>query len=63
MIVCLCNAVSDKDIYQAAMNGATSVEQLHDRLNTGTCCGICAESVSQCLNEAISGKNTVLFPA
>lgn len=62
MIVCLCNAVSDKDIYQAAMDGINSVQQLSDRLNTGTCCGICADSVNQCLEDAKIRKNPVLLP-
>lgn len=62
MIVCLCNAVSDKDIYQAAMDGVSSVQQLSDKLKAGTCCGICTESVYQCLEDAKIMNNPVSFP-
>ena len=62
MIVCLCNAVSENDIYRAAMDGVNTMQQLSDRLYAGTCCGICNESANQCLEEAKYRKNSIPFP-
>lgn len=42
MYVCICNAVTDKDIIQAAENGASSLKDLRNELNVATCCGRCA---------------------
>jgi bacterioferritin-associated ferredoxin len=42
MYVCVCNAVTDKDIIQAAENGASSLKDLRNELNVATCCGRCA---------------------
>ena len=61
MIICLCNAVSDKDIYQAARDGVNSVQQLSANLNAGTCCGICVDNINQCLEEAKINSNSVSF--
>jgi len=42
MYVCVCNAVTDKDIIQAAKEGACSLGDLRKELNVATCCGRCA---------------------
>jgi len=54
MIVCICNAVSDKDILHAAKEGAAKVEDLSERLNLGTCCGTCKDCATACLRKAIN---------
>lgn len=43
MYVCLCNAITDKQVIEAVDAGATSVQELGDRLGVGTCCGCCVE--------------------
>ncbi len=48
MIVCVCKAVSDRQIRAAVKDGATHLRDLSRDLGVGTCCGKClpeAESV------------------
>lgn len=52
MYVCICNAVSDGKIHQAAAEGACTLADLQDRLGVATGCGSCAESAMACLREA-----------
>ncbi len=49
MIVCLCNAISEREIIQAANEGASTLEHLSDRLNLGACCGACMDCAADCL--------------
>ncbi len=41
MYVCICNAVTDRDIMKAIDEGVSTVEGLGETLNVGTCCGRC----------------------
>ena len=41
MIVCVCKAVSDRHIRNAAKGGASSLRDLTRELGVGTCCGKC----------------------
>jgi len=41
MIVCVCNAVSDRQIRAAVRGGACSLRDLTRELRVGTCCGKC----------------------
>lgn len=52
MYVCICNAITDKDIRRAAANGADTLYELQDRLGVATCCGSCADHASDILGEA-----------
>lgn len=51
MYVCICNAVTDKDIRRAASNGADTLYELQDRLGVATCCGSCADQAKTILDE------------
>jgi bacterioferritin-associated ferredoxin len=42
MYVCICNAVSDKDINREIEAGARTLEQLREKLNVATGCGHCS---------------------
>ena len=53
MYVCICNAVSDGKIHQAAANGARTLADLQDALGVATGCGSCAELAMECLQEAL----------
>ena len=52
MIVCVCARVSDRQIRQAACEGAHSLECLQAGLGVATCCGRCADCASGILAEA-----------
>ena len=52
MIVCVCRRVSDRQIRQAAADGAHSLECLQIYLGVATQCGRCADCASRVLCEA-----------
>ncbi len=50
MYICICNAVTSKDIAGAIHAGVDSVEQLGETLGVATCCGKCRDKAEECLN-------------
>ncbi|SMM98717.1 Bacterioferritin-associated ferredoxin [uncultured Candidatus Thioglobus sp.] len=54
MYVCICNAVTDKDINQAIEQGARSLNDLSTQLKVGTCCGRCKGCAKKMLNQSRS---------
>ncbi len=51
MIVCVCARVSDRQIREAAANGAHSLECLQFELGVATRCGNCADCALKVLGE------------
>ncbi len=43
MFVCVCNAVSDRQIQETVAAGANSLSDLQATLGVATCCGCCAD--------------------
>lgn len=43
MYVCICNNVTDREIREAAKNGAKTLEALSRQLQVATCCGRCSD--------------------
>lgn len=41
MYVCICNAVTDRAIREAASNGARSFAEVRNHTGCGDCCGNC----------------------
>lgn len=54
MIVCICNNVSDRKIRQAVDAGITSMAELRDHLDIGTCCGKCHPSAKRVLRDCLA---------
>ena len=52
MIVCVCRKVSDRQIREAAAEGAQTLECLQFELGLATQCGRCADYACQILDEA-----------
>ena len=52
MIVCVCRRISDKQIREAAADGAVSLECLQFELGVATQCGRCADCACEVLCEA-----------
>ena len=52
MYVCLCNAVTDREIRGAVALGARSVTDLKSTLGVATCCGRCEDCARQLLRSA-----------
>ena len=61
MYVCLCTAVTDTEIREAANSGAQDVDGLGDSLGVGTCCGSCRETAQAIIDEHLT--NTVSYAA
>ena len=60
MYICICNAVTDREIRQAAALGVSDLEQLRDSLGVAACCGACEPCARQILHEETSGARTGL---
>lgn len=57
MYVCVCNAVTDRQIRRAAARGATTVEDLGRELKVATCCGRCRDCARGVLEEALNAQD------
>lgn len=51
MYVCICNAITDKQIRQAAESGVTSLWELQKDLGVASNCGKCREMAVDILRE------------
>ena len=65
MYVCICHAVTDRQIRACIDDGATSMRELRAELKVGTQCGKCACDVRALLKEEKSGDSSFAgaFPA
>jgi bacterioferritin-associated ferredoxin len=52
MYVCVCKAVTDRQIREAAMGGARTLKDLRRDLGVSSDCGRCAPCARDCLKEA-----------
>jgi len=62
MYVCICNAITDTQIRQAAKSGVRDLWQLQKELGVAANCGSCKEQASQILREH-RGTNQRVQPA
>jgi bacterioferritin-associated ferredoxin len=54
MYICLCNAITDRQIMQAAELGARSPQDLAQHLGIGLGCGRCVSCAEAVLNEHVA---------
>lgn len=54
MYVCLCKAITDKEVIEAIDAGANSTEALGDQLGVGTCCGCCRDFTSELIDQRLA---------
>ena len=52
MYVCICNAVTDKQIRHAQASGVSDLRELAEHLGVATNCGSCAQLAEAILKEA-----------
>lgn len=57
MIVCVCNAITERDIDEAVADGATSMQALQDSLRVSSQCGSCSGCAEACLERALSERS------
>ena len=65
MYVCICNAITDKEIRKAAKAGATNLWDLQAELGVASGCGSCKEHAMEILREdaASSAAPVIYTPA
>jgi bacterioferritin-associated ferredoxin len=47
MYVCICNAVTEKEIREAVKSGCVTIDDIIDRTDAGTHCGCCQEYIEE----------------
>ncbi|MDH3545874.1 MAG: (2Fe-2S)-binding protein [Gammaproteobacteria bacterium] len=57
MYVCICNAITEKQIRKAAKSGVQDLWGLQAELGVATNCGSCKETASEILREHRQTKN------
>lgn len=57
MYVCVCHAVTDRQIRQAAADGARTLKDLRRELGVTRDCGRCASCAQECLKQAQQEKS------
>ncbi len=51
MYVCVCNAVTDREIRACAELGCCTLDELRNQIGVASCCGRCAPTAEQVLRE------------
>ena len=51
MYVCICNAVTERAVREAARSGVRTLSELSRRTGCADCCGSCADLASEILDE------------
>ena len=52
MYICICNAITERQVKESASAGIQSVDELAATLGVGSGCGRCRECATQILHEA-----------
>ena len=56
MYVCICNAITDKQIRRAAKNGVDNLYELRENLGVASSCCSCADQAESILNDSHQKK-------
>ena len=62
MYVCVCNAVKDRDLREAAASGCRSFGEIQARTRVSTCCGRCEPMAREIVDEALGRRRCALDP-
>ncbi|MBF6616951.1 (2Fe-2S)-binding protein [Pollutimonas thiosulfatoxidans] len=49
MFICICNAITERQVQTAVAQGATTMSDLQGQLGVAACCGCCAETAAEYL--------------
>lgn len=63
MYVCICKAVTDKQIRRAAAGGVDNLYELREQLGVAAGCGSCAQTAQSILDEARDCAPVMYFPS
>ncbi|MDG1445054.1 MAG: (2Fe-2S)-binding protein [Methylophilaceae bacterium] len=65
LYICICNAVTEREVYAAIDAGATTVKALNRQLGVGAECGACVGCAKACLSNkqtATTSPSQHIFP-
>ncbi len=54
MYICICKKITDTQIHQAVENGATSLDELSERLGVATQCGKCGKCARKMVRRKVA---------
>ncbi|NCO74369.1 MAG: (2Fe-2S)-binding protein [Cyanobacteria bacterium] len=57
MYVCICNGITEKDIYKAVQRGISSLEKLSEVTEISNHCGCCTDFACKVLQEAMASNS------
>jgi bacterioferritin-associated ferredoxin len=58
LYICICNAVTDRQVQECARAGIASIEELTMHTGVGTCCGRCRDTATQLLERFAPSAET-----
>ena len=61
MYVCICKAVTDREIRKAAAKGADNLYELRESLGVASGCGSCADHAQEILDETQSRRGPTTY--
>lgn len=53
MYVCVCHAITDRQIREVVNRGAECLSQVQQQVPVGGCCGRCQDTAEQIINECL----------
>lgn len=60
MYICICNAITERQVKEAVSQGATHLADLQGQLGVATCCGACADTAIEYLpGGQYAGENSL----
>lgn len=58
MYVCICNAVTEREIGSAVAEGCRSLRELREQLGVGACCGRCCDCARGVLQDTLQAHTS-----
>ncbi len=62
MYICICNAITERQVRELVRAGAASLEELTSALGVGAGCGRCRDCATHLLRETQRENNGVMTP-
>ncbi|MYN12461.1 hypothetical protein GSY71_04760 [Pusillimonas sp. TS35] len=63
MFICICNAITERQVQEAVAQGADTMGALQGQLGVGTCCGCCSDTAAEYLPGGRYASENVLRSA
>lgn len=60
MYVCVCAAVTERQIHQATLSGARTLQDLRESTGVAVECGRCVSCAKRCMREVLSNADSLV---